>query len=73
MSDLGSNQVEALCATLRKYNVRAFNGFGLEIVFEPASAPEKEKPTEAPPAEGSMPTRAEIEESMKRIREGGLK
>lgn len=67
-------EIEKLFAVARKHSVRALTitETSFEVVFEPLTV-EKEKPAEVVQPEGAMPTRQEIEEATKRIREGGMK
>ena len=74
--DVDVPRIDELLAVMRKHNVRAFEqkaDGGFEVVLEPLPVPEKQRDPDAPPADGDMPTRAQIEEAAERIRKGGLK
>lgn len=72
---IAADDLDALCAVAVKYKARGLNvtADGFEVVFAPPESAGKEKPPEAPPDEGAMPTRADIEADMERIRKGGVR
>jgi hypothetical protein len=64
--------LDAYLTVLTKWRARGFTltEHGFEVVLEPLPPKPAEKPADAPPPEGNMPTRAELDAEVERIRKG---